>query len=306
MCPITVSDCSPNGWVNPAVARARARECCEQLEQGAILHLRSSVLELSKDDRQLLCNLTQAASVKNISYQLGGRLRGHIGPRREAAELKRLLATYATSMRQLAEELLSPYARGLQLDLTTFRPLEESGRKLETRSRNDLIHIDSFPRRPSRDRRILRFFTNVHTSKPRIWKTSETFESLAIRMARTAGLDSHAIAANRLLLRFRLRALAILVSVGFPIRCHSPYDRFMLRFHDYLKMNNAFQANCPTEVIEFPAGSTWIAFTDAVSHAVLSGQYALEQTFFVPINSMTLPHKSPLRLLEALCHSRLV
>jgi 3-deoxy-D-manno-oct-2-ulosonic acid (Kdo) hydroxylase len=54
------------------------------------------------------------------------------------------------------------------------------------------------------------------------------------------------------------------------------------------------------------AGSTWTAFTDAVSHAVLSVQYALEQTSFVPINSMTLPHKSPLRALEATCHSRLL
>ena len=307
MRPITVTEYSRNGWVNSATGGTIAREYCEQLERGAILQLPPSVLGLSEEDRRFLCNIAQTASVKNVSYQPAiGRLRGYIGSKVEAAKLEQLLSVYATSMQKVAEELLSPYARGLQVDLTSFRPIEECGRRLETRLRNDLIHIDAFPNRPARNRRILRFFSNVHPSKPRVWKTSETFEELANRMARAAGLDGYAKAASRLLPRFHLRALAILASIGVPIRYRSPYDRFMLGFHDHLKMNAGFQANCPTEVIEFPAGSTWIAFTDAVSHAVLSGQYALEQTFFVPINSMTLPHKSPLRILEAMCHSRLV
>jgi hypothetical protein len=306
MRPIMVTDYSRNGWANSAGAKSGARRYCELLEQGAILLLSSAILDLAEEDCRLLCNSTQSAAVKNISYQQKtGRLRGYIGPNREAAGLRPLFSGYADSTRKVVEELLSPYADRLQVDLTSFRPLEESGRRLKMRSRNDLIHIDAFPNRPARDRRILRFFTNVHPSKPRVWKVSGSFEDLADRMARAAGLDRYAKNADRLLPRFHSRTLAILSSL-FPIRYRSPYDRFMLEFHDYLKMNAGFQASCASEVIQFPAGSTWIAFTDTVPHAVLSGQYALEQTFFVPIRSMILPHKSPLRLLEAMCHSRLL
>ncbi len=72
----------------------------------------------------------------------------------------------------------------------------------------------------------------------------------------------------------------------------------MLRFHDYLKENTAFQENCPKIRIEFPPGSTWLCYTDSVPHSVLSGQYALEQTFIIPLEAMVTPHKAPIRVLE--------
>jgi hypothetical protein len=43
-----------------------------------------------------------------------------------------------------------------------------------------------------------------------------------------------------------------------------------------------------------------MVFTDGVAHAALSGQYALEQTYIVPIDAMLLPEKSPLRVLESI------
>jgi len=79
---------------------------------------------------------------------------------------------------------------------------------------------------------------------------------------------------------------------------HSAYDRFMLRFHDYLKEKSDFQANTPKVRIEFPTGSTWICFTDSVAHAVLSGQYALEQTFIIGLRGLVTPEKAPIRVLE--------
>ncbi len=305
---IVVNDFSRAGWADSAAGEARARWCCEQLEQAAILCLQPPLFDLSEDDRRFLCRVQQTDSVatKNISYRPATRrLGGYAGSNADAQRLKRLMAGYAESMRKTAVQLLSPYTGGLQVDLTSFRPIEERGRQLEARARNDLIHIDSFPSRPARDRRILRFFTNIHPSEPRVWKTCETFELLADRMARDAGLERYAAQANRLLPRLGRRLVAALASIGFPIASYTPYDRFMLGFHDYLKMNDSFQANCPKELIEFPPGSTWIAFTDAVPHAVVSGQNALEQTFFVPIASMLLPHKSPLRVLEAISGSRL-
>lgn len=85
----------------------------------------------------------------------------------------------------------------------------------------------------------------------------------------------------------------------------SPYDEFMLRFHHFLKENAAYQAEARKDTHTFPPGSTWIVFTDMVSHAVLSGQYALEQTLIVAHDSLVLPEKAPIAILERLAGSRL-
>ena len=50
--------------------------------------------------------------------------------------------------------------------------------------------------------------------------------------------------------------------------------------------------------IAFPPMATWMCYTDSVPHAVLSGQYALEQTFIIPVKALVRPEKSPIRVLE--------
>jgi len=52
--------------------------------------------------------------------------------------------------------------------------------------------------------------------------------------------------------------------------------------------------------VAFPAGATWLCFTDQVLHAALSGHSALEQTFHLPVDAMARPERSPLRVLERL------
>jgi hypothetical protein len=61
----------------------------------------------------------------------------------------------------------------------------------------------------------------------------------------------------------------------------------------------------PQTPVDFPAGSTWLAFTDQVSHAAMAGQYQLEQTFLLPVAAMIEPDRSPLRILERLKGRRL-
>jgi len=74
----------------------------------------------------------------------------------------------------------------------------------------------------------------------------------------------------------------------------------MLRFHDYMKERQDFQEGCRKIRIEFPPGSTWICYTDSVPHAVLSGRFALEQTFIIPLSSLVIPEQAPIRVLEKL------
>ena len=80
----------------------------------------------------------------------------------------------------------------------------------------------------------------------------------------------------------------------------------MMRFHNFLKENASFQAECPKYQLQFPPGSSWMVYTDMVPHAVLSGQYALEQTFLVDHKAMVSPETSPLAVLEAMTHTALV
>ncbi|HWC18887.1 MAG TPA: Kdo hydroxylase family protein, partial [Terriglobales bacterium] len=85
-----------------------------------------------------------------------------------------------------------------------------------------------------------------------------------------------------------------------PALKRSPYDEFMMNFHNYLKENSGFQQKCPKQHWEFPPGSSWMVYTDMVSHAVLSGQFALEQTLIVAKEAMVIPGKSPYGVLSRL------
>ena len=83
------------------------------------------------------------------------------------------------------------------------------------------------------------------------------------------------------------------------------YDGLMLQLHDRMKADASFQATCEQERVDFPSGSTWIAFTDEVSHAAMAGQYQFEQTFLLPVSAMIDESRSPLRILERLKGRRL-
>jgi hypothetical protein len=80
----------------------------------------------------------------------------------------------------------------------------------------------------------------------------------------------------------------------------TPYDEFMMRLHNTMKEDIAFQDYCPKGRFSFPAGSSWMVYTETVPHAVLAGQFALEQTFLVDPGAMVDPGSSPLAILEKL------
>jgi hypothetical protein len=72
-----------------------------------------------------------------------------------------------------------------------------------------------------------------------------------------------------------------------------------------MKGDEEFQRTSTQSSVDFPAGSTWMAFTDEVSHAATAGQYQLEQTFLLPVSAMLDEGRSPLRILERLKGRRL-
>jgi hypothetical protein len=72
----------------------------------------------------------------------------------------------------------------------------------------------------------------------------------------------------------------------------------MLGLHDQAKLDDRYQSSTDKIRVEFPPNTTWIVFTDLVMHAALSGQYLLEQTFYLPPDAMQDEGRAPLRRLE--------
>src|SRR5262249_27039104 len=95
--------------------------------------------------------------------------------------LRNIMRTYSRNVSAFVRTLLSPYAEGVRLDFASFRPVEEQGRKMPLKARNDLVRVDAFPTRPTNGDRILRVFTNIHPTLPRGWVTGDTFNVLAVQ-----------------------------------------------------------------------------------------------------------------------------
>ena len=277
----------------------RGRVLCSELESGNILYFPQTPFEFPDDDIQFLLTSkqTDAAFHKNIAYRpAADRITGvdkSAGP--DGDRLRAILRGYSQRSAHFLGELLSPYAGKWKLDFASYRPLEERGRPARLRARNDLPHVDAFPTRPTNGDRILRLFTNLNPTQNRVWITSQTFDVIGPRFAKAIGL-ARPNGGGSLQRAFRKIATA----AHLPGANRSPYDDFMHRCHNAMKENAEFQEGCPKQRWEFPPQSTWIVFTDFVSHAVLEGQYALEQTFIVSREAMVRPETSPLAILESL------
>ena len=279
-------------------AEERGRWCCSRLEEGNILFFEETPFGLPPDDVRFLLGQRQseAGYHKNIAYRpLSDRLTGY--GESSSGDQKRLHAIMQRFSRRAIEftdELLSPYAGSMAVDFSSFRPQQEAGRQIRQRARNDLLHVDSFPTRPSRGNRILRVFTNINPTEPRVWVTADSFDRLAERFAGTSGMPlPRGVASGPRKILVKLAEAARLHSLARP-----PYDDWMLHFHHFLKANREFQNTSSRTRWEFPPRSAWLVFTDMVSHAVLSGQFALEQTFIVSKNALVLPEKAPVSILE--------
>lgn len=292
-------------------AAGLGEQYCRELERGNILILSEIPFPFSPEDRQFLLTQrqTSASYHKNIAYRVKeDKVTGFAASSASDSErLQRILGDYSRNVIRWLERMAPFYAHHWRIDCASFRPLDEEGRLLSQRSRNDLLHVDAFPGRPTNGDRILRFFTNIHPTRPRVWVTGEAFDQIAPELAIAAGLprvnsarDPQKILADAGLQESwsELLQRAVQRCTGHPVRTRAPYDRFMLRFHDYLKANGRYQRECKKYRHEFPPNSCWIVFTDMVPHSVLSGQFALEMTFIISRASLLLPEMAPVRILE--------
>src|SRR5215510_13925328 len=177
----------------------RVRWYCDQLERGKILFFRDVPFDFPQADRDFLLSQKQTGSRfhKNISYRPSRDiLKGVSSDSPDRERLQGIMRHFSQAAAQFVSRLLAPYAAKLQMDFASFRPLEEMNRALPLHKRNDLLHVDAFPSRPTRGARILRCFTNLNPSQPRKWLVGERFPELAKRYAGEAGLARMAGRAN--------------------------------------------------------------------------------------------------------------
>jgi hypothetical protein len=280
-------------WQGPLSAAIVAKAAAA-LESGRLLYAPRLQFELAESERKFLSPECLDGHSKNVSLRPGAPvLNGTRCRRSQHNELLGMLQRYCCLTSSMVGSLLPAYAPHLKLGFTSFRPAEVSGRATAWRSDDTRLHVDAFPARPAQGLQLLRVFSNVNPRMPRIWRIGEAFENVAVRFLpqiRSPLFGSSL--ALQLLRRVRGR--------------RTEYDHFMLGIHDRMKADTEYQSQVPQTQVFFPSGATWVCFTDRVSHAAMSGQFALEQTFYLPVDAMNDPSRTPLRVLERLAGRALV
>ena len=288
VCTIELTD-----WNARDIAADTRARALDALESGDVLFFPKLAFDAA-DLHRSFTNTTVMHGRKNVSLDPAReKVTGVSGAEREI--VVPAMHRYAAAAHGLVMALFPRYAAALAPGRTSFRPVEIAGRATSWRKDDTRLHVDSFPATPMAGTRILRVFSNIDPQRgTRYWRIGESFERVASRYAPrlAAPIPGSSLA---------LRALRITKTR------RTPYDHYMLGIHDAMKADDSYQRNSAAQThFEFPAGSTWLCYTDQVVHAAMKGHWALEQTFCLPVRAMADVSKSPLRTLESLIGRTLV
>ncbi len=129
--------------------------------------------------------------------------------------------------------------------------------------------------------------------RPRVWKVGDSFENIAQQLIPSIKPYSP----------FQAK---ILNKLGLTKAIRSKYDHMMLQIHDAMKSDLSYQQNSPETEFKFLPGDVWACFSDQTSHAAMSGQFMMEQTYNLPIDALYEPMSSPLAILSRITKRKLV
>lgn len=261
------------------------------LESGQVVYCPHYCFRLNSTEHTLLSESVLHPKHKNISYDFTtNKLAGvNATSSVEQSELmKAFMHRYAKYSHQLVTALIPAYANHLKWGRTSYRPAEIKNRPTSKRKDDTRLHVDAFSATPVYGQRILRVFCNINPhNQPRTWELGEPFSQVIKTFS------------NKIPAYSPIRAKWLhWIKATKTQRSH--YDHLMIHLHDKMKLDNRYQQTTPKHRIEFPAQSSWMVFTDSVSHAALGGQYLLEQTFYLPVSAMDNPNLSPLKQWESL------
>lgn len=271
-----------------------AEPFAQRLEREGLVVVDGETFVLTPEEQSLLTADLSDGNAKNISLAPGARVRGTKAGAAEEVLLKSLMVRYAAWARDLVVRLAPSYARSLEMGRTSFRPRDVVAPPDSPRKDDRRLHVDAFASRPTGGKRILRAFCNINPAgEDRVWQVGESFEDYAWRWVAKgrAPLPGEGM---------------LLQALGITRGRRTPYDALMLQLHDMAKLDRAYQAGAPRTEVRFPPGAVWIVYTDSTAHAAITGRYALEQTFYLPLKAMVAPEASPARILERITGRKLV
>jgi hypothetical protein len=273
---------------------ARGAEAADVLERGGLVLFPRLPFALQPGEAGLIDAGVLNGKSKNVSLDPStGKLGGSNLEGERLAAMSGMMARFSARADAILSVLTPGYGPHLQKRRTSFRPGAIETRALSPRKDDKRLHVDAFPANPVQGRRILRVFTNANPSgEARLWQVGdEEFERFAERFR--AKIKARAAGAWR-------------ERLGLTKGPRTAYDAAMLSLHDAAKFDDAWQKSAPQTPLSFPAGSSWVVYTDSVLHAALAGRHAFEQTYLMPIAGMSDERRSPLRILERLTGRPLV
>ncbi|MBI0326121.1 Kdo hydroxylase family protein [Burkholderia plantarii] len=265
------------------------------LETGRVLYFPNLRFAIDGGEEALLDPALADPKRKNISLAPdGSAVAGVRGDAVTQSAVRALVARFKQQAGTLVDGLFPEYRGKLRMAPTSLRLRQVETRETSWRKDDSRLHVDAFPSRPNYGERILRVFTNVNPAGvPRVWRVGEPFEDVAKRFL--PGI------------RPQLPGSAWLLDLLHVTKSRrSAYDHLMLHLHDAMKADLDYQRTSPQQTMPFPSGCVWICFSDQASHAVMSGQFMMEQTFFLPVKAMVRPECAPLGILERLQQRALV
>ena len=213
-----------NNW-NSATANNAALKA---LEEGKVIYLPNLPFILQENERKFIGSDFKLAA-KSVKYSLKEKKLWGVPEEQKSQELAAMLDRFATNALGLVNSLLPHYKPSLVTGNSSFRPVEASGRVQSKRQDDRLLHIDAFPSRPNGGERILRVFTNINPNgRPREWRVGEDFGTVAEKFMPEIAAPLPGSAEL-------LKLLKITKSK------RTPYDHYMLRLHDKMKLDDEYQ-----------------------------------------------------------------
>lgn len=287
----TLKNCA---W-DEAFSPDQQTQLINQLEMGGFIFFPNLPFKLNYNEYRFLSANYVDPKTKNISYDpRNNLLKGAQANSLEYEEIKSMLNRFSHNAVTLITNLFPAYAPHLEQAKASFRPVEITNRRTSYRKDDKRLHVDAFPSNPNQGRRILRVFSNINQhGMDRVWRIGEPFKDVAQQFL--PKIPSPIAGSAKI-----LKLLKITKST------RTEYDHIMLQIHDRMKADMIYQQTAKQIVFRFPPGSTWVVQTDHVSHAAMSGQHLLEQTFYLPVSAMQNAAHSPLKILEELTGRNLV
>lgn len=301
--------------IDPAAADASERIALA-LESNHIVYFPRSPIPLpdAATLEYLRSELPSRLKLKNVSYHPeGARVTGLEGDETLYERTRDVLKRHLDDVAGFIYRVMPRWRGACRVGTCSFRPIQERGRNLKPHASNELVHVDAGAYGATNGDRIFRFFVNVNEHEDRVWASKGSLSDVlewhgaaaglldpsgGLQMSIDKGLADHAFSAA-------IRGLAKLNPLAHTLDS-SPYDRTMRRLHNYMKDSEDFKRDMRGyEEIRFPPYSAWMVFTDGVSHASLSGQFALVTTIIVPRTALEHPQFSPYEILatHAQAHS---